>query len=87
MMHATSGSVAMPVAEGTALGAVVAIPSGAAVPAGFLDANGQAVSRVTYLDYFLLVGTTYGAGDGVLTFNVPNMADAGGMTHAVKVTA
>ena len=41
-------------------------------PYGFLYAEGQAVSRTMYADYFALVGTKYGAGDGVRTFNLPN---------------
>ena len=42
-------------------------------PPGFLYAEGQAVSRTMYADYFALVGTLYGAGDGSTTFNLPNM--------------
>lgn len=42
-------------------------------PRGWLIADGTAVSRVTYKTYFDLVGITYGAGDGVLTFNMPDM--------------
>lgn len=38
-----------------------------------LLANGQAVSRVTYKSYFEKVGTTYGAGDGATTFNIPDV--------------
>lgn len=34
---------------------------------------GQAISRTTYAAYFGLVGTTYGAGDGSTTFNVPDL--------------
>jgi microcystin-dependent protein len=34
---------------------------------------GQAISRTTYASYFALVGTTYGAGDGSITFNVPDL--------------
>lgn len=44
-----------------------------AVPAGFLKANGGAVSRTTYADLFAEIGTTFGAGDGSLTFNVPDL--------------
>ena len=34
---------------------------------------GQAISRSTYATLFGLVGTTYGAGDGSTTFNVPDL--------------
>ena len=45
------------------------------VPSGFLECNGAAVSRTTYADLFAIVGTTYGAGDGSSTFNVPDLQD------------
>jgi microcystin-dependent protein len=45
------------------------------IPSGFLECNGAAVSRSTYSALFAIVGTTYGAGDGASTFNVPNLAD------------
>ena len=34
--------------------------SSASVPTGFLECNGQAVSRSTYSALFAIVGTTYG---------------------------
>lgn len=41
-------------------------------PAGWLKCNGAAVNRVAYADLFAVIGTTYGAGDGFNTFNVPD---------------
>ena len=49
--------------------------SSASVPSGFLECNGTAVSRSTYAALFAIVGTTYGAGDGSTTFNLPNLQD------------
>ena len=49
--------------------------SSASVPTGFLECNGQAVSRSTYSALFAIVSTTYGAGDGASTFNVPDLQD------------
>jgi len=49
--------------------------SSSSVPSGFLECNGAAVSRSTYSALFAIVGTTYGAGDGASTFNVPNLQD------------
>jgi len=49
--------------------------SSASVPTGFLECNGAAVSRSTYAALFAIVGTTYGAGDGASTFNVPDLGD------------
>ena len=49
--------------------------SSASVPTGFLECNGQTVSRSTYSALFAIVGTTYGAGDGSSTFALPNLSD------------
>jgi microcystin-dependent protein len=43
------------------------------VPSGWLECNGAAVSRTTYATLFGLIGTSYGAGDGSTTFNVPDL--------------
>ena len=52
------------------------IPWGAAaLPSGFLECDGSAVSRTTYATLFATIGTTYGSGDGATTFNLPNLAD------------
>lgn len=42
-------------------------------PSGWLKANGAAVSRTTYADLFAAIGTSFGAGDGSTTFNLPDM--------------
>ena len=34
---------------------------------------GQAISRTTYVNLFNLIATTYGAGDGSTTFNLPDL--------------
>ena len=49
--------------------------SSSSVPTGFLECNGAAVSRSTYSALFAIVGTTYGAGDGATTFNLPDLQD------------
>jgi microcystin-dependent protein len=49
--------------------------SSASVPSGFLECNGQAVSRSTYAALFAIIATTYGTGDGSSTFNVPDLQD------------
>jgi hypothetical protein len=46
------------------------------VPLGFLRCNGQAVSRSTYSRLFSAINTTFGSGDGITTFNVPNFQGA-----------
>lgn len=46
---------------------------GAALPAGgYFWQDGSAVSRATYAALFAVIGTTYGAGDGSTTFNLPD---------------
>lgn len=47
--------------------------AGSSAPVDYLLCNGAAVSRTTYADLFALIGTTYGAGNGTTTFNVPDM--------------
>ncbi|MBI1838917.1 MAG: tail fiber protein [Candidatus Colwellbacteria bacterium] len=46
---------------------------GGSAPSGWLLADGSAVSRATYSALFTALGTTYGAGDGSTTFNVPDL--------------
>lgn len=43
------------------------------VPAGWLECNGVAVSRTTYANLFAAIGTVYGVGNGVTTFNLPDL--------------
>lgn len=42
-------------------------------PPGFLAADGSAISRAVYANLYATLGTTYGAGDGLTTFNVPDL--------------
>lgn len=42
-------------------------------PAGWLKANGAAISRTAYAALFAAIGTTYGVGNGSTTFNVPDL--------------
>lgn len=42
-------------------------------PTGYLKANGAAVSRTTYANLFGVIGTTFGAGNGSTTFNLPDL--------------
>ena len=57
--------------------------AGATAPARWLLCQGQAVSRTTYKRLFAVIGTSYGAGDGTTTFNLPNMEGnvPAGMKH------
>lgn len=48
---------------------------GSTVPSGWLLANGAAVSRLGKSRLFSVYGTTFGAGDGSTTFNLPDLRD------------
>lgn len=50
--------------------------SGTTPPAGYLACNGAAIKRLAYKALFQICGTTYGAGDGVTTFNIPDANEA-----------
>lgn len=49
--------------------------AGGIVPDGYLLCDGSAISRTTYARLFGAIGTTFGAGDGVTTFNLPGLTD------------
>lgn len=49
--------------------------AGETPPEGFLLCNGQEVSRVIYARLFNVIKEKFGAGDGVTTFNVPNLVE------------
>lgn len=69
------GTVAISTLNFVPTGATIPF-SGASTPAGYLVADGSAVSRSTYANLFALIGTTFGDGDGSTTFNLP---DASGL--------
>ncbi|MFJ3074479.1 phage tail protein [Pseudomonas sp. NPDC087029] len=43
------------------------------VPVGWLKADGSLVSRTEYTALFTAIGTTYGEGDGLSTFKLPDL--------------
>ena len=81
-----SSSPVLPGNASTALQAVpkqqldALLPAGAVAhfamsfaPSGWLKADGSAVSRTAYAALFAAIGTTFGAGDGSTTFNIPDL--------------
>ena len=84
------------------------VPIGTITPYGgdsdpdyWLICDGRAISRTTYADLFVVIGTTYGIGDGSTTFNIPdlrgnivvgastvyNLGDSGGeATHTLQTS-
>lgn len=67
----TPSSVAT-LAQSMPIGAVIEF-AGNNAPTGWALCYGQAISRSTYAALFAIVGTTYGAGDGSTTFNLPDL--------------
>jgi len=57
--------------ESAPIGTIMAFPIDK-IPNGWLICNGAAISRTTYKALFNVIGTTYGAGDGSTTFNLPD---------------
>ena len=47
--------------------------AGSSEPDGWLFCDGREVSRTTYAELFAVIGTTYGAGNGSTTFNLPDL--------------
>lgn len=63
-------------ASNIVLPAGMVIPyAGNITPTGFLFCNGQLISRSTYSALFSAIGITYGVGDGITTFAIPNLED------------
>ena len=64
--------------------------AGTTAPQGWMLCDGAAVSRTTYAALFAVIGTTYGAGDGENTFNIPNLAGrvviGSSQSHALGTT-
>ncbi|MGT2429236.1 phage tail protein [Cupriavidus basilensis] len=58
---------------GHVLPGAVVFHAKSAAPAGYLKANGGAVSRTTFIDLFNEIGTVFGSGDGSTTFNLPEL--------------
>lgn len=59
-----------------AIGDLRAVGNTSLIRDGELRADGSAISRTTYAALFAIYGTTYGAGNGTTTFNLPNFTAA-----------
>ena len=58
---------------GQAMAGIIQMFAGATPPTGWLVCDGSAISRTTYATLFAAIGTTWGAGDGSTTFNIPDL--------------
>lgn len=54
------------------VGAVISY-AGLVEPQGWLFCYGQAIDRTVYRNLYDIIGTTYGPGDGMNTFNIPDL--------------
>lgn len=52
---------------------MVAFFAATSIQAGYLPADGSVVSRTTFASLFAYIGTTFGAGDGSTTFQLPDL--------------
>lgn len=68
---ATNAAIAAAVSSAIPIGMMGYWPANTP-PTNWLERDGTAISRTTYDDLFAVIGTTYGAGDGSTTFNLPN---------------
>jgi microcystin-dependent protein len=61
----------------------------AAIPSGWLLCDGSAVSRTTYASLFAAIGINFGGGDGIATFNLPDLRGRTiiGVGHGTGLTA
>ena len=66
-----SGNLSFSIVQGVPSGAVFCIAV-ATVPSGYLECNGQSVSRTTFAALFAIIGTQYGASNSS-TFKVPDL--------------
>ena len=88
MAPVVAGFLPMAVAQGALVrmsvtppgAAIASVPTGAVmpwtsdvIPDGWLMCDGQAVSRSENSKLFAVIGTTYGAGNGSSTFNLPDL--------------
>jgi len=67
-------TIELPPASPTDMPPGAILPAGfLAPPAGFLSCDGSTVSRTLYATLFAVIGTTFGPGDGVGTFTLPDL--------------
>jgi microcystin-dependent protein len=74
----------------TPTGAIIMWPGATPILSGFLVCDGSEQSRTTYSALFGVIGVTYGSGNGVSTFRLPNYMDrmpiGAGSQYAVSST-
>jgi microcystin-dependent protein len=69
------GGAGSNVATGLPAGIILAVASNQAIPADCLPCDGAPKLRSDFATLFGIIATTWGVGDGVTTFNVPDLRD------------
>ena len=69
----------------TPTGSITAFAAATGAPTSWLACDGTAISRTTYSALFVVIGTTWGVGDGSTTFNLPDLK--GRVLAGVEATA
>lgn len=57
------------------VGGIIFSAEALAMDSRFLVCDGSAISRAAYNDLFMVIGTTFGPGNGTTTFNLPDLVD------------
>lgn len=71
-----SGKLQKQIQDVVPIGTVIAFAANTnKAPTGYLFCGGAVVSRETYDKLFAVIGTTYGAGNGKTTFQLPNLTN------------
>ena len=63
--------------------------AGSTIPTNWLLCDGSAVARATWPSLYSAIGTTYGAGDGSTTFNLPDIpnGDSAGIISTLRINS
>jgi hypothetical protein len=64
---------------------VISMFAGTVAPSGYLLCDGSAISRSTNSALFNVLGTSFGAGDGTTTFNLPNPDGNANIRYIIKL--
>jgi hypothetical protein len=57
------------------IGTILMYAGNGTIPDKFLGCDGAALDRTTYARLYAVIGDTYGSGDGLTTFNLPDYTD------------
>jgi microcystin-dependent protein len=60
-------------ASGSSPAGTIVAYGGSTIPSGWLECNGDDISRTNYSDLFTAIGTAWGYGDQSTTFNLPDL--------------